>query len=352
MNTITVTSSVNYDVIIGRGLLNNIGELILKNLSPNHTAIITDDIVDRLYGSSLDSSLQKSGISACKFVFPHGEGSKNLHTLENILEFLAENDITRSDMIIAFGGGVVGDIAGFAAACYMRGINYIQIPTTFLAAIDSSVGGKTAVDLKAGKNLAGAFHQPRLVICDTNTLSTLPPDIFADGAAESIKYGMLSSEPLFNILKTGRFDDKLEEIIKQCVSIKASIIQNDEFDNGERQKLNLGHTLGHAIERLSEYKITHGHAVAIGMAIISRASFKLGLSDCDCLTPLLEALTACNLPISCNYSAQDLYNAALSDKKRNGGSITVVLPRHIGDCYLKTIPVNELLAYIQAGLED
>ena len=238
----------------------------------SNCAVITDSNVDKLYSNILISSLEKSGYKVSKFVFDAGEQSKNANTFVDILEFLANSGLTRSDCVFALGGGVVGDIAGFAASVYLRGIKFVQIPTTLLAAVDSSVGGKTAVNLPAGKNLVGAFHQPSLVLCDLDTLDTLPESVFQDGCAEVIKYGVIYDAGLFSHLAENGLAFEREYVISRCVELKRNVVEQDEFDTGARQMLNYGHTIGHGIEAQSGFSVTHGQAVAIGMAIVSRAS--------------------------------------------------------------------------------
>jgi len=350
MKKVTVSATKEYDVVIGKGLLEDCGKMIVKTVGKSNAAIITDDIVDSIYGEKVEKSLCECGIKVSKFVFKNGEESKNLETYCEILEFLAENKLKRNDIIVALGGGVVGDIAGYAAATYLRGIKFVQIPTTFLAAIDSSVGGKTAVNLKAGKNLAGAFHQPSLVICDTQTLETLSADRFADGAAEAIKYGVLDGEELFEKIASGDYIAEIEDIIAKCVEIKAEVVKNDEFDTGMRQLLNLGHTIGHAIEKCSNFEITHGHAVALGMLYISRAAYKLKLVEKDISDKILNALIKNNLPVSCSFSPEELSEAAGSDKKRNADTINFIIPKDIGDCVIKPLNPQDLLKIISAGM--
>ncbi len=261
-----------------------------------------------------------------------------------LLNFLARNKLTRTDLIVALGGGVVGDLAGFAAASYLRGIRFIQVPTTLLAAVDSSVGGKTAIDLPAGKNLAGAFCQPSLVLCDTDTLNSLPPDIFRDGCAEVIKYGVLYDPALFAHLEEKGLAFDREAVITRCVEWKRDVVMEDEFDTGARMKLNLGHTIGHGVEARSHFGISHGKAVAIGMAIVSRAS------HCSDNGKILGILHKFGLPVSTQYTAEDLYTYTLSDKKRTGGTVNLILPRSIGRCDIVPTPVENLKSFIQAGL--
>ena len=340
MKTVKVKTSKEYDVIIDAGLLDRAGEYIYSAAGGDIAAIVTDDIVAGLYLERLRATLSKAGYKTKVFTLRNGEESKNIFTYSRILEFLADNKVTRSDIVVALGGGVVGDLAGFAAATYMRGIQYIQIPTTMLAAIDSSIGGKTGVDLDAGKNLAGAFHQPKLVVCDHELLEMLPPRIFVEGCAEVIKYGMIADSELFQMLETKASLD-LGEIIARCIMIKRDIVCEDEFDTGSRMLLNFGHTIGHAVEHLSKYNITHGKAVAIGMAIETSAAVSLGMCDGECYRSLVELLHKFGLPTRTRYEADELIRAVLSDKKRKGNMITLVFPRRIGKCFISDMEVDK-----------
>ena len=349
MRTVCVNASSNYDIIIGKGLLDSLGEYAKVTVGICRVCIVTDDTVDALYSERAEASLSAAGFNCIKFVIPHGESSKSTSTLIELVEFLAQSRLTRSDVIVALGGGVVGDLAGFAAAVYLRGIRFIQVPTTLLAAVDSSVGGKTAVDLVAGKNLMGAFHQPSLVLCDYETLDTLPTQTFADGCAEVIKYGVINDRPFFDRLKDG-IKDNLEEVIATCVRHKADIVAQDEFDNGCRQLLNLGHTVGHAIELCSDLKVSHGSAVAIGMVIVTRISSRLGLCSSSELDELIAVLKAEGLPTACEYSAQELAHFATADKKRSGGTVSMILPYGIGNCKPLKVSVDELADFIAKGL--
>ena len=258
---INVKTSTNYDVIIGKNILKDSGEIISSVLPKCKIALITDDIVDSLYADIVQTSLEKEGYQVEKFIFPNGEKSKNLFTFGEILNFLAENEFTRTDAVVALGGGVVGDMSGFAAATFLRGIKYVQIPTTLLAQIDSSVGGKTAIDLESGKNLVGAFCQPLVVICDVSIIDNLPLDTFIGGMGELAKYAVLDKK-VFDELNKSNFD--MEKLIYLSIDYKRMIVEQDEFEGGKRRLLNLGHTPAHGIERLSEYKIPHGRAVASG----------------------------------------------------------------------------------------
>ena len=228
IQTIQVHTTPAYEVSIGGGLLSACGQHLRKVLAPCRVAVITDSTVAPLYLKTVTSSLKSAGFTVCSYIFPAGEGSKNFTTLASILEFLAEQHLTRTDCVAALGGGVTGDMAGFAAACYLRGIRCVQLPTTLLSAVDSSVGGKTAIDLAAGKNLAGAFLQPTAVLCDTDCLGSLPADVFADGAAEAIKTGVLDDESLFALFEDGTLSAAPEEVIARCVRYKAGVVERDE----------------------------------------------------------------------------------------------------------------------------
>ncbi len=350
MKSIFVNTGCPYEVLVGNGLLAQSGRLIAERVKPCAAAVISDDTVDLLFGDAVEASLKEAGFEVHRIVLAHGEASKNMPTLSAVLEQLAAHQLTRTDLIVALGGGVVGDLAGFAAAVYLRGIRFVQIPTTFLAAIDSSVGGKTAVDLAAGKNLAGVFWQPELVLCDCETIKTLPEQFFLDGMGEAVKYGMAFDKALLPLLRDAA-GKRLPEIIARCVAIKADIVSQDEKDNGERQKLNFGHTVGHAIERCSNFSITHGQAVAIGMVIITRACVKRKRTPPETLEILLEILNACGLPTACSFSAQALAEAALGDKKRRGDQLTLILPDGIGGCTTQHIAMRELQSWIELGLQ-
>ena len=342
MERVRIEASGSYDVLIGPGLLARVGEETAKVVKPCKAAIITDDTVRILYGDAVWKSLNAAGFDTEIWAFPHGEQSKTMATLSQALEWMGEIQLSRSDIVVALGGGVPGDLAGFAAAVFNRGMRFIQIPTTLLAAVDSSVGGKTAVDLKAGKNMAGAFHQPEIVICDTEVIRDLHADLKRDGLAEMLKYGVLCGPDLFAALRTSAWEKDMERAIARCVAIKRDYVQADERDHGQRQFLNLGHTFGHAVEKCSGFTLPHGQGVAIGMVMAAKAA---GVDAAE----IENACVACGLPICSPYAAEELAQAALHDKKRRGGQITLVLPEKIGKCYLKTIPIEELPAYFAKG---
>ena len=344
MKTVTVNASKAYDIKIGPGLLPTLGAETAALGKAKKIAIVSETNVYPLYGKQAEDSLKAAGFEVVSFIFPAGEESKCAATYLELVNFLSQNKLTRTDMIVALGGGVVGDLAGFAAATYLRGIRFIQIPTTLLAAVDSSVGGKTAIDLPAGKNLVGAFWQPSLVLCDTDTLNSLPRDIFLDGCAEVIKYGILYDEGFFSYLESTGPDFDREAVIARCVEMKRDVVMTDEFDTGARMKLNLGHTIGHGVEASSSFTLSHGKAVAIGMAIVSRAS------HCPENSRIIRILKQFGLPTTTQTSAETLLNYALSDKKRSGGTVNLIIPRAIGSCEIVPTPVEEIRSFIEEGL--
>lgn len=340
MKTINVKASMPYNIYIERGLLQNCGKIIADTVKTRKAAIVTDDIVDGLYGRITEDSLKASGFETCKFVFKNGESSKCTETLNQIYAFLCDNSITRTDCIIALGGGVVGDITGYATATFLRGIDYVQIPTTLLAQIDSSVGGKTAIDLPCGKNLVGAFKQPVCVICDSDTLSTLSDKILSDGMAEAIKYGMIRDKALFELIASHKLENVseiIDEIVFRSISIKRDVVENDEFDTGERMILNFGHTLGHAVESYYNYETyTHGSAVAVGMCMMTERT-----CDNEILEKLINCITPYKLPVSVDAPIQELLKLCSNDKKRASGNIRYIVCREIGKASIEKASIDE-----------
>ena len=337
-----------YDVTIGAGLLGKVASLVPRCPETQRVAIITDDIVDDLFMDAVMGSFMSAGFEVSSFVFQHGETSKSLHTYGAVLEHLAARHMTRADLVVALGGGVVGDLAGFAAATYMRGCKFVQVPTTLLAAVDSSVGGKTAIDLIAGKNLAGAFHQPIAVVCDTDCIASLPPAEFANGMAEALKYGVLCDADLFGSLQ-GDVKGNLRDIIARCVDIKRGYVEADEREGGVRKFLNLGHTFGHAVEKASFYSVPHGSAVAIGMVMAARLAERRGLAEAGLADAIAQALRDAGLPTSTDIPVASLAQVALSDKKRAGDAISFILPRAVGSCELVPIASADVSAAFEAA---
>lgn len=342
MKTIEVQASKAYEVCIETGLLDHLGEACAPFTS-GKVLVVTDENVAPLYLARAYQSLTQAGLKVFTLCLPAGEQTKSAKYYVNLLELLAEKQLTRSDLLIALGGGVIGDLSGFAAATYLRGIRLVQVPTTLLAMVDSSVGGKTAIDLAGGKNLAGAFYQPSLVLCDPKTLDTLPAAVFQDGCAEVIKTAILFDPALFaHLQKQGLAFDR-EETIAACVRHKRDVVCADEFDTGLRQLLNLGHTIGHAVESCSNYAVSHGQAVAIGTAMMARAR-------CADREEILSLLKTFGLPVSTEFSSKALAQAAQKDKKRVGDTITCVIPHAIGNCTLEPLPAEALEALIRQGM--
>ncbi len=339
MKKIRINTSTPYDVLIERGGLGKCGEYIAEITAARKAAVITDDIVEKLHLETALESMKKAGFECSVYTFPNGEKSKCLDNLGRIYDFLCSSGITRKDIIVALGGGVVGDITGFAAASYLRGVDFVQIPTTLLAQVDSSVGGKTAIDIPGGKNLVGAFKQPALVICDSDVLKTLSDDILSEGMGECIKYGMIRDEKLFELIEShdlASIDSIMDEMVYKCVDIKRQVVENDEFDRGERMILNFGHTLGHAIEGWHHYTgISHGAGVAAGMCMIT-----------DRLAPQLsERLKKCceayKLPTGSDIPMSELLPFCSKDKKNEFSSINYIICKEIGRSEIVKLPFTE-----------
>lgn len=334
------TSQSNYDIIIENGafdaLISNTEDLIRGK----KIFAVTDDNVDFFYGEKLDAML--CGYDYKKVVLPHGETTKCTEYLNKLYSEMALFKMSRSDIIIAFGGGVVGDLVGFAAATFLRGIKFIQVPTTLLSQVDSSVGGKVAIDLPEGKNLVGSFYPPKRVIIDPALLKTLPERVFNDGMAEVIKYGCIRDAELFEKL-SGNIDDWLKDVICTCVNIKKQVVENDEFDTGERMILNFGHTFGHAVEKLCNYTTyTHGEAVAIGMLRITRKSEEMGITKAGTADKLEGLLKKYNLVFpDYTFDANKAYDVLTLDKKSSKNTISYIMISEIGKVIINEVDKND-----------
>ena len=343
----------SYQIEIAPGILDEAGAKIRSVCAKaQRAAIISDSNVDALYGARLQKSLEGSGFAVTRIVFPAGEKSKCLAELAKIYDRLAAAGITRSDLVVALGGGVTGDLGGFAAATFLRGVAYVQVPTSLLAQIDSSVGGKVAVDLPAGKNLVGNFYQPRLVLIDTELLRTLPVRFLHDGLAEAIKYGCIRDKALFDKIAAMQNDKELLAniggIVERCCAIKAEIVEHDEFDTGERMVLNFGHTIGHAVEKCCGYTTyTHGEAVGIGMALLTRQTERLGLTQPGTADVICKVLQKYNLPVDAPYAEADLLAGIGMDKKKSGSSITLIILKEIGSSFLQKTDWQALPDYVK-----
>lgn len=331
----------SYNIFIDKGIFDNIGAEIRKIYKGKKVALITDKNVNNLYGCRMGEILKEEGFQVSSIVVVPGESSKSLKTLQKVYEELFQFEIDRGSLIIAFGGGVVGDLAGFAASTFLRGVSFVQIPTTLLSQVDSSVGGKTAVNLENGKNLVGSFYQPKAVFIDPNFLKTLDNKFIIDGLGEVIKYACIRSINLFNNLmgmaSLEELMDNMEEIIYECVSIKSEIVIEDEKDNGIRNVLNFGHTIGHGIEALYNYKLySHGEAVSIGMYIITKISEKLELTAEGTTDKLKELLEKFYMVHEVNLTVNEIdkiIEIIKHDKKMSSGLINIVLIKKIGEVF-------------------
>lgn len=343
MKKLGVNVGAGYDIFIEKGLLSSCGEYIKNVTDAKKVCVISDTNVFPIYGDKVCQSIEEQGFEVLTYVFEAGEASKTTATVISMVEFLAQNELTRGDIVVALGGGVCGDMAGFAAAIYLRGIDFVQIPTSLLSQVDSSVGGKTAVDLPQGKNLCGSFHQPVLVIIDPDTLDTLTPHFFSDGMAEAIKTGCIKSAPLFDRIEKEDAKDFIEDMIFDCVSIKAGVVERDEKEHGERALLNFGHTAGHSIEKLHNFStISHGEAVGIGMVMITAAGEANGITAAGTSDRIAAVLKKYGLLTKDENSLSDIIENMNADKKRTSDSINFTLLHSIGDSFNQKIKYEEI----------
>ena len=351
MKTISVNCSKQYNVHIGKKALDLLPTLLGTFSIGKNIFLITDDIVEKRYANKLIDLIPDS-YRTVKYVLPNGESSKNSDNLLSILNTLANNSFKRNDTIIALGGGVVGDISGLSASLYMRGINLIQIPTTLLAMVDASIGGKTAIDLQKGKNLVGTFYQPLTVICDTEIIEELPEDIFKEGMAEVIKYNIIDRCQIIRYIEEGTFMDHLEEIIESCISIKAKVVSQDEYESkGLRKVLNAEHTFAHSLENMSNYHISHGKAVGTGLVYESQLAKYLGLCDEATCKRIKEALIKYDLLIDFDYLLTDLVDHMKLDKKNDSNLISFILPTELGACKEVKLSLEETKeAFLKIGV--
>lgn len=335
MKKLTVHVGKTYEILIEKGIMQNCGSYIKRVSNAKKVCVITDSNVAPLYLAQVVGSLEKEGYGVCSFTFKAGESSKTTKTVVEMVEYLAENGLTRKDLVVALGGGVCGDMAGFASAVYLRGIDFVQMPTTLLSQVDSSVGGKTGVDLPQGKNLCGAFHQPILVLMDPLALNTLSDHFFSDGMGEVIKAGCIKSAKLFEKLENTDVKENIEDIIFDCVDIKRGVVERDEKEQGERALLNFGHTIGHGIEKLYHFSgISHGEAVGVGMLMISEIGERAGLTEKGTAERIKKVLEKYNMKTSDAHSVEDIIQAMQSDKKRTASGINFVMLKSIGDSFI------------------
>ena len=330
-----------------RRIFAGLGEAVREKTGPARIAVITDENVAPLYLDACREALGSAGLSTEAIVVTAGEAAKSGAVYLDVMDKLARIPLTRTDAVLALGGGVTGDLAGFVAATYLRGIPIVQVPTTLLAMVDSSIGGKTAINLPAGKNLCGAFHLPCLIYRELQVLDTLPEDVFRDGLAEILKYGMIADAELFRQgagyqRRPAAEDPELQAIIRRCVEIKEGLTREDPLDTGCRQLLNFGHTIGHAIEKLSNYAIPHGAAVARGMEAVTAIAVRQGWCDGETLAGLRAALLGQSFRLGVPFPAEAVYAVLAGDKKRKGDMIDLVIPERIGSCVLRRLPVADL----------
>ncbi len=338
MRSLRVNVGKGYEILIEKGIISSCGDYIKNVSKAKKVCLISDTNVYPIYKDKVIKSLEANKFEVINYVFEAGEGSKTIETVTKMVEFMAENALTRNDLVVALGGGVCGDMAGFAASIYLRGIEFAQIPTSLLAQVDSSVGGKTAVDLPQGKNLCGAFHQPCIVLIDPDTLKTLTPKYFSDGMAEAIKMGCIKSSSLFEKIENEDAKEIIDDIIFECVRLKATVVENDEKEKGERALLNFGHTAGHAIEKLHNFTtISHGEAVGIGMVIVSKAGEANGITEKGTTDRIIKVLKKYNLKIEDKHSLKDIIIEMNSDKKRTGTAINFILLYSIGESFINAI---------------
>lgn len=342
-----------YDILIRKGLIENVGSEIKEVYGSVKIAVITDKNVYSIYGDTLSNSLVSCGFQPNFIVLDPGEKSKSIKVLENVYSELIKFKITRGDIIITFGGGVIGDLGGFAASTYLRGIDYVQIPTSLLAQIDSSIGGKVAVNLEQGKNLVGCFYHPKKVLIDPNMLNTLPVEFIKDGLGEVIKYACIKDSNLYellvNIKSKEELLDNIEKIILTCCNIKKEIVEQDERDTGIRMILNFGHTLGHAIENYYNYETyTHGEAVAIGMYYITQKSEALGYTELGTSDKIKKILLNFNIEYSFpNMDMDYISKLVLLDKKKISENINLILLKKIGEAFIDQIPIKNIDNFLQ-----
>ncbi len=354
MLTLKVKTKPPYEILIEEGLLEKIPEDLKRTLDFGKVAIITDSTVEKLYGENLLQALRKADIKASLFSFPHGESSKNIETVVRLARSLIQAGFDRKDLILALGGGVVGDVSGFLASIYLRGIPFVQVPTTLLSQVDSSVGGKTGVDLPEGKNLLGTFYQPARVYIDPTVLRTLPLPEIKNGLAEVIKYGCILKSRLFQFIKKkgkalyGLNPHDLSYLIYESCLIKAYVVSKDEKEAGLRRVLNFGHTIGHALETLSNYQIPHGYCVSVGMAVEARLSELLHVAEKPVYEPLKNLLDALEMPHRIRdllplLSPSEFFSALSKDKKIWKGKLTIVLLKRIGKFHFYENPPMDLI---------
>ena len=348
MKKIEIKGKNSYYVFIGEKIIYEIGRIVKNSLNfCCKVVVVTDDVVFKLYGKIVEDSLKRSGFFVYFFILKEGEKSKNLKNLEKIYAYLCSRKITRKDLILGLGGGMVGDFSGFVAATYLRGVKFVSVPTTLLSQVDSSIGGKNGVNLSFGKNLVGTITSPFLVLTDVFFLKTLSKRAFNSGIAEVVKYAVTFSKELYEILNKNKIEDYLEKIVFESVKIKKNVVEKDEFEKNVRMKLNFGHTVGHALEKYYNYRIYHGEAVSIGMCYITEKSFKNGLTRFKDFLKLKFLLRKFGLPTVSNVNFNAIFNNMLSDKKIFGNDVNFCIIKKLWHCEIMSLPINEFEEFLK-----
>lgn len=350
MDKITINGSGYYDVLIQRDILSSAGELILSQVGGEKALIVTDSTVGGLYLHTLTESLRNCGYETVDIILSPGETSKDIDSYTFLLNILAEHTFSSSDIIVALGGGVIGDLAGFVASTYHRGTKFVQIPTTLIAAVDSSIGGKNSINLSVAKNQVGTIRNPSIVICDPSVMSTLSDDSKLDGYAEIIKYGILSGYEIIDQLRLSIENDDYSDVISASVRIKRDVVEMDEDDSSFRQYLNLGHLIGHAIEAHSDYSISHGQAVAYGLALETRACAFAGFTSLTTYNTVTNLLREFGFDIDETFRFEDLMPYILHDKRIRNGIIQILVPVNIGECIMRPLEAPFLSDFIRLAL--
>lgn len=350
MDKIKINGSTSYEYIIDRGLLTSSGNILRDSVGGNNALIVTDTNISNLYLEKVSASLENADYKTHSVIFDASESSKNLNNYTILLNTLSENNFSKSDIIIALGGGLIGDLAGFAAATYKRGLKFVIMPTTLLAAVDSSIGGKTAINLPNAKNSVGIIRNPSIILCDPTCLSTLPIEALRDGYAEIVKYGILEGIEIIDALNTAISSADYSDIILKSVNIKKKYVEEDESDLNLRQFLNLGHLFGHAIEACSNYTISHGSAVAKGLNLEIKCATTAGFCDESMYRKINDILVSLNFDLSCDYSSKELLKYMLQDKRIQKETINVIIPISFGDYKIMPFSTSNFLKYIEVSL--
>jgi 3-dehydroquinate synthase len=350
MNRINIFGTTSYDVVIDKGITDRLGTVLRDEIGGIRAMIVSDSTVASLYLGSVLSSLRDAGYETSSITLSGGEAIKSLENFELIVNALAEKEFSRADLLIALGGGTVGDLAGFVASTFKRGMKLVQVPTTLLAMVDSSIGGKTAINLPSAKNQVGSFYNPSMVVCDPDLLASLPHENLLDGYAEIIKYGILNGMEIIDALRSARDTGDYSKVIALSVNAKKELVEADEKDSMFRQFLNLGHLVGHAIESALDYTISHGHAVAIGLSLEAKACALSGLTSFNCYNSINDILEEFGFDITESYSFELLLPYIHKDKRIADDNIKLIVPVSIGECVMRNMSIPELDSILKLAL--